>query len=65
MAHSIDWNIARRGLEGQLTPEEQRIVEMLAAGKTQPEIGCALGQHRSMVWRKVQRIKAKLEAQKH
>lgn len=43
-----------------LLKEEQRIVDMLAAKKTMPDIGKALGQHRSMIWRKVQKIKVRL-----
>lgn len=54
----INWAEAKVDLSS-LTDEEQRIVEMLAVKKTMPEIGNALGQHRSMIWRKVEKIKVK------
>jgi hypothetical protein len=54
-----DWVEAKRKLT-TLTDEEKVIVDMLADKKTQPEIGKALGQHRSMIWRKVQKIKKQL-----
>ena len=41
-----------------LETEYRRIVEMRAQGKTYPEIGKALGLHRSAVWRRVRKIKA-------
>jgi IS30 family transposase len=56
--HAIDWS--RVGTKITLSDEEQQIVQMLAAKKSLPDIGKALGQHRSMIWRKVERIKARL-----
>jgi DNA-binding CsgD family transcriptional regulator len=58
--HAIDWS--RVGANITLSAEEQQIVQMLAAKKSLPDIGKALGQHRSMIWRKVERIKARLDA---
>jgi hypothetical protein len=55
----IDWAQAKTKLIS-LNDEEQRIVDMLAAKKTMPDIGKALGQHRSMIWRKIQKLKARL-----
>jgi DNA-binding NarL/FixJ family response regulator len=55
----IDWADARLRLTS-LTEEEQLIVNMLIDGKTLPDIGKALGQHRSMIWRKVEKIKKRL-----
>jgi len=55
---TVDWS--RVGASIQLSEEEQQIVQMLAARRSLPAIGRALGQHRSMIWRKVQRIKARL-----
>jgi DNA-binding NarL/FixJ family response regulator len=52
----VDWLVARTTLRG-LTSEQQEIVEMLAMNRTLPEIAKALGQHRSMIWRKVEKIK--------
>ena len=55
---TVDWNSVKSKLT--LSDEEQKIVEMLAARRSLPDIGKALGQHRSMIWRKVERIKARL-----
>lgn len=57
-----DWSAAQAAQVAELSEEERLIVELLAGGKSTPEIAQALGQHRSMIWRKVQRIKAKLDA---
>ncbi len=54
----IDW-AAVRGT-AQLTAEEMQIVTMLAEGKTLPDIGRELGQHRSRIWRKVEKIKGRM-----
>jgi biotin operon repressor len=43
-----------------VSDEESKIIDMLAAKKSLPDIGKALGQHRSMIWRKVERIKQRL-----
>lgn len=55
----IDWAEAKSKL-GVMSDEDQRIVDMLAQRWTMPDIGKALGQHRSMIWRKVEKIKARL-----
>ena len=55
---SIDWATVKATLK--LSDEECRIVELLAARTSLPDIGKALGQHRSMIWRKIERIKARL-----
>jgi hypothetical protein len=51
------WTATKTKLAGELSNEEARIVDMLIASKTMVDIGRELGQHRSMVWRKIQRIK--------
>lgn len=55
---AVNWKEVEKRLE--LSDEERRIVQMLAERKSLPDIGKALGQHRSMIWRKVERIKARL-----
>lgn len=55
---TIDWS--KIAGESELSDEERRIVELLAARKSLPAIGKELGQHRSMIWRKIERIKARL-----
>lgn len=61
---TIDWSSVKNRLSS-LSDEDQRIVDMLAERRTRPEIAQALGQPRSMIWRKVQRIKAKLAVYLH
>lgn len=58
LSSKIDWNSVKSKLK--LTEEEKRIVEMLASKRSLPDIGKELGQHRSMIWRKVEGIKARL-----
>ena len=57
----VNWAEARSQLTS-LSYEDQRIVDMLAEGMTMPGIGKALGQHRSMIWRKIKKIRARLKA---
>jgi DNA-binding CsgD family transcriptional regulator len=57
-----DWAATRKSLAGKLTDEEARIVDMLIEGKSTVEIGRILDQHRSMIWRKTQRIKKRAAA---
>lgn len=61
MARKDEWSRILGRLAGQLSEEETKIVAALAEGKTMPEVGKMLGQHRSMIWRKTQRIKARVE----
>ena len=55
----IDWRGAGGKLRG-MSSEEQRIVELLVIGRTQPEIGRELGLHRSAVWRRVKKLRDRL-----
>jgi IS30 family transposase len=55
----VDWSHVVATVE--LSDEERQIVQMLAAKKSLPDIAKSLGQHRSMIWRKVERIKARLQ----
>jgi DNA-binding CsgD family transcriptional regulator len=57
----IDWQSAKHNL-GQLTDEEQRILDLLADGKSQAEIAKALGQHRSKIWRRVRSLRKRVAA---
>jgi hypothetical protein len=59
MSRKEYWTLIRDASVGQLTDEEARIVVALADGKTMPEIGRLLGQHRSMIWRKTKKIEAR------
>ena len=43
----------------ELSEEERRIAKALADGKSTPDVSRMLGQHRSMIWRKAQRIRAR------
>lgn len=46
----------------ELSPEEKRLLTLLAEGRTQPEIGAELGLHRSAVWRRVKKLRAAVGA---
>ena len=52
-----DWGRVKHLLSGKLSDEESHILNMLIDGKSTVEIGRILGQHRSMVWRKTDRIR--------
>ena len=52
-----DWAKTKHILADNLSAEEARIVDMLIDRKSTVEIGRMLGQHRSMIWRKMQRLK--------
>jgi len=47
------WAAVLRSNAELLSPEERRVVEMLAIGKSTPAIAADVGEHRSMVWRKI------------
>lgn len=52
-----DWVKLQTEQRGSLSTEDQRILELLIAGITQPEIGRILGLHRSAVWRRIQKLR--------
>ena len=56
-----DWVTIKNRLAGRMSDDEFRIVELLIKGKTMVEVGQILGMHRSMVWRRMQRIKDRSE----
>ena len=58
----VNWGAARQRL-GSLTSEEERILELLDAGRTQPEIAEELGLHRSAVWRRIRKLRNRLESE--
>jgi DNA-binding CsgD family transcriptional regulator len=51
-----DWTGIRTRLQGQLSEAEERLLDLLIAGRTQPEIGKLLRLHRSAVWRRIRKI---------
>ena len=60
VAKKAEWETIRLQLAGRLSDEERRIVDALAEGKTMPEVAQLLGQHRSMIWRKAEKIRARV-----
>jgi DNA-binding NarL/FixJ family response regulator len=56
----INWESALSSLRGSLSSEEEAILRMLVAGRTQPDIGKQLGLHRSAVWRRVKRLRQRV-----
>ena len=57
-----DWQGAQAKLR-DLGLEEQRILELLAQGLSHRRIGEELGLHRSAIWRRVKKLRARLEEQ--
>jgi uncharacterized membrane protein len=55
-----DWSTARGKLT-DLSSEDEKILDLLIQGRTQPEIGEELGMHRSAVWRRVTRLRKRLD----
>jgi DNA-binding CsgD family transcriptional regulator len=58
----IDWQAVRSELKGKLSDVDERIVDLLAAHKSTPDIAKTLGTNRSAVWWRIQRIKALLHS---
>jgi DNA invertase Pin-like site-specific DNA recombinase len=58
----IDWRAAKERLKARLDPDDQRIVDLLALGKSTPDIAKLLGTNRSAVWRRIQKIKEYLRS---
>jgi len=56
----VNWSDAKAKLAGTLSVDESRIVDLLIAKKSTPDIAKALGTNRSAVWRKIQKIKESL-----
>lgn len=61
MMTKATWRAVQEALEKTLTVEESRILDFLAAGKTQPEIGAILGLHRSAVWRRIRVLRIRYQ----
>lgn len=57
----VDWRSAQAKLKSKISADDQRIVELLAAGKSTPDIAKAIGTNRSAVWRRIQKIKEHLD----
>jgi DNA-binding NarL/FixJ family response regulator len=58
--HATDWVALRSHMEGNLSSEQVRILDLLIEGKTQPEIAQQLNLHRSAVWRRVKKLRTAL-----
>lgn len=58
----IDWRSVRLSLGDKITPEDQRLIDLLTAGKSTPQIARELQTNRSRIWRRIQKIKAQLLA---
>ena len=55
----FDWKAARSRTGAGLTSDEKRIVELLAEGKSTPQIAKLVGTNRSAIWSKAKRIRQK------
>lgn len=58
----IDWTAAKVKLRDKISRDDLQIVDLLAAGKSTPDIAKTLGTNRSAVWRRVQKIKQELSS---
>jgi DNA-binding NarL/FixJ family response regulator len=56
----VDWKSAQVRLQKQLSADDARIVQLLAEGKSTPEIAQKLETNRSAVWRRIQKIALRL-----
>jgi hypothetical protein len=52
-----EWAGIRTRLGGALSKEDRQILDLLINGDSTPSIARALGQSRSMIWRKAQRLR--------
>lgn len=60
MGSDVDWQKFRTNPPSEWTKEEVKIADLLSRGTSTPEIARIMGQHRSMIWRKIQRLKASI-----
>jgi DNA-binding CsgD family transcriptional regulator len=57
----FDWKAAQRRGAAILTAKEKRVVELLAEGKSTPEIAEICGTNRSAVWQIATAVRRKLD----
>lgn len=62
MSTATDWSAIRSRLAGALSKEDERILDLLVSGESTPAIARAMGQHRSMIWRKAQQLRMRAVA---
>lgn len=57
MRTKFDWRAVRAQAGNRLTQADARLLDLLAEGKSTPQIAVVLGEHRSRVWRRSQKLK--------
>jgi DNA-binding CsgD family transcriptional regulator len=62
MKTRFDWTSIRSSLQGALSDDDARLLDLLVAGKSTPQIAVILGVHRSRIWRRSQVLKQRLSA---
>jgi len=60
MKTKFDWTSVRSSLQGVLSDDDARLLDLLVAGKSTPQIATIIGEHRSRVWRRSQQLKQRL-----
>lgn len=57
MRAKFDWDALRSSLGKTLSEADARLLDLLAEGKSTPQIATIVGEHRSRVWRRAQELK--------
>jgi len=57
MRTKFDWRTVRSQAGNRLNEADARLLDLLAEGKSTPQIAGVLGEHRSRVWRRSQELK--------
>lgn len=58
---SVDWHAVQRELR-DMTEDDSRIVDLLVVGSSTPVIARRLGMSRSAVWRRIQKLMERFDA---
>jgi DNA-binding CsgD family transcriptional regulator len=53
---NTDWAQVKKRLGESATAEERKLLQLLIQGESSYTIARALGQHRSMIWRKIKAL---------
>jgi DNA-binding CsgD family transcriptional regulator len=60
---TVDWQAAADRLRAEVSGDEREVLDMLAQGMTQPQMAARLNMHRSAIWRRVKKLRNRLDAE--